>query len=77
MSGILRLQYSIGSRTLSDILPYLYKEVDKDDVIVATTQGRTGNDAIILSRTETGKSWMTFFAIKSSGNPLVSFKECK
>lgn len=77
MSGILRLQYSIGSRTLSDILPYLWQEVDRDDVVVATTQGRTGTDAIIISRTEIGKSWMTFFAIKNSGNPLVSFKECK
>lgn len=68
---MLRLQYQIGSRTLEDILPYLDKDVNKEDIVVA----KSGNNAIILSRTPAGESFITFFYLKNFGNPLMSLKE--
>ena len=67
-----RLSYKIGSRTLDDILPYFQKDVDTDkDVIVVVRLDGDRKGAIIISKTEIGESFITFFYLKHRGNPLV------
>jgi len=74
VNGGVRLQYSIGEQTLADILS-LFGEKVHEHVIMVTTPGKRGNDAIMLSKTEFGKSWITFLYLKHSDDPWVSLKE--
>lgn len=69
---MIRLSYGIGSRTLEHILPYFQKNVDTDkDVIVAVKHGDAGNEAIIISKTGAGDSFITFFYMKHGPNPKM------
>jgi hypothetical protein len=49
----------------------IYQEVGKDNVFIAWK----GNTAIILSKTDSGKEWMTMYYLKNCDNPVVSFTE--
>lgn len=73
MATRLRLEYSIGSRTLTDILPSWCKDAPKDDISIAVRISNSGteNAAIILSSTDLGDSLISWFVLKNCPNVLV------